>query len=123
MDDEAKPPVHYTAPVPVSVDLSRTHLQTIHVVAIVAAIMGAGIAVAKTYISVTSQVEQLAREQNDRATTKDLETLRTNLSSDMTHAASDRVKFYMEHAKLECDPAARGHKQNCRLIWPVPDGD
>ena len=120
MGDDSKP-THYTAPIPISVDLSQTHLRTGHVIAIVAAILGAGLTVAKTYISVTSQVEQLAREQNDRATKKDLDTLHTNLSSDMTHAASERVKFYMEHGKLECDvPKRGGGKTTCHMIWPPP---
>jgi fructose/tagatose bisphosphate aldolase len=72
-------------------------------------------------MGVTWEVRELHNKQEEIPTKKDLEALKMSLSTDLTHAASERVKFYMEHAKLECDPAARGHKQNCRLVWPVPE--
>ncbi len=106
-----------------SVDLSQTHLKTVHVIAIILALLAGAMFVGKTYIDVAWEVRGLKTKQDEMPTKKDIEAVKTSLSTDLTHAASDRVKFYMEHAKLECDPAARGHKQNCRLVWPVPDED
>lgn len=103
-----------------SVDLSQTHLKTTHVIAVVLAIISAGLFIGKAYMGVTWEVRELSNKQRDIPTKNDLADVKTALSVELTHAASDRVKFYMEHAKLECDPAARGHKQNCRLIWPAP---
>lgn len=128
MGDEDNKPAHviphHTMPVPVSVDLSQTHLRTIHVVLIVASLIGAGIAVAKTYITVASQVEAIVRDQKDFPTKDDLGKLQTNISSDMNHAASERVKFYLEHGKLDCDVPRRGSsKTSCRMIWPPPKDD
>ncbi len=104
-----------------SVDLSQTHLKTSHVVAVVIAIITAGLAIGRAYMGVTWEVQTLSNTQKEIPTKKDFEEMKTALSSELSHAASERVKFYMEHAKLECDPAARGHKQNCRLVWPVPE--
>ncbi len=106
-----------------SVDLSQTHLKTVHVIAVVAAIISAGLFVGGAYIGLKWEVKELSNAQKEIPTQKDLTVLHTALSTELTHAASDRVKFYMEHAKLECDPAPRGKKQNCRLIWPVPSED
>jgi len=106
-----------------SVDLSQTHLKTVHVIAVVAAIVSAGLFIGKAYIGVTWEVRELSNKQQEIPTRRDLAQLHNDLSAELSHAASDRVKFYMEHAKLECDPAGRGKKQNCRLIWPVPPED
>jgi len=106
-----------------SVDLSQTHLKTAHVVAVVVAIITAGLAIGRAYIGVSWEVRDLSNKQKEIPTKTDLETLHTSLSTELSHAASERVKFYMEHAKLECAPAVRGHKQSCQLIWPVPSDD
>ncbi len=106
-----------------SVDLSQTHLKTTHVIAIFVAIVTAGIAIAKTYMDVSFEVRKLSDQQKEIPTKKDLTDLQATMSTDMNHAASERVKFYMEHAKLECEPATRTHKQTCHLVWPVPESE
>jgi len=36
---------------------------------------------------------------------------------------STGVRFYVDHAALECDTTKSGKKRAaCRLIWPIPDG-
>lgn len=115
--------VHYTGPVPISVDLSQTHLRTSHVVAIVLAIISAGIAIARAYMGVTWEVRELANAQREIPTRADLGKLHTELSSELSHSASERVKFYMEHATMQCDANARRGKQTCHLVWPPPGED
>jgi hypothetical protein len=107
-----------------SVDLSQTHLKTTHVIAVVIAIITAGLAIGRAYMGVTWEVRELANKQQEIPTKQDLHTLHNDLSVELAHVASQRVQFYMDHAKLECDLSTRGgHKQNCRLVWPVPEKD
>jgi len=107
-----------------SVDLSQTHLKTTHVIAVVLAIITAGLAIGRAYMGVTWEVARLSNAQKEIPTKADLTQLHTDLSVELTHVASQRVQFYMEHAKLECDTSPRtGRRQNCRLVWPAPEKD
>lgn len=102
-------------------DLSQTHLKTTHVIAIVLAIISAGATVGIAYMNLTWEVRSLSDKQREIPTREDLSKAKTELSVDLTHAASERVKFYMEHALLECTPPVRGQKQHCQLVWPLPN--
>ena len=102
-----------------SVDLSQTHLKTVHVIAVVLALLSAGLYIGRTYVALTWAVRDLDNKQKEIPTKDDLRQLHTDLSVELTHAASERVKFYMESARMECDPPAkRGGKWICRQIWP-----
>lgn len=77
---------------------------------------------AGAYFHVILDVKDLARAQQDIPTKHDLEKAKTELSVDLTHAASERVRFYLEHSVLECSRATgKDGKQHCKLVWPLPE--
>jgi hypothetical protein len=107
-----------------SVDLSQTHLKTVHVIAIVLALLSAGLYIGRTYVGLTWTVRTLDNKQKEIPTKDDLRQLHTDLNVEMTHAAAERAKFYLEHAKAECEPPVkRGGKWKCTWAWPPPAED
>ncbi len=92
-----------------------------HVVAIVVAIVGAGLAVARTYIGVSWDVRELRLQQNELATKMDLQTLKPLLETSANASAAERTKFYLSHASIECDLSVRDKRRTpCHMVFPVP---
>lgn len=107
-----------------SVDIASSHLKTSHVVAIVVAVLTAGAAVASTYYSMKWDIQTLNANQAALATKKDIAELKPALETYINGAVSERVKFYIQHAGIECD-LSRGvadkARTPCRFRWPLPD--
>jgi hypothetical protein len=107
-----------------SVDLSQTHLKTSHVAAIIIAIVTAAVPCIGVYINLTWEVKKLQEKQEALPSHDQMERYKTEMSTIANHAAAERAKFYLEHAKTECEPPIkRGGKMKCTMVWPPPPED
>lgn len=100
-------------------DLAQGHFTAKTVAVMVVAVLSAGAGVMKTYYDMTWQMKLNAMSMSEFPTKKDLEKAKTDISVEMTHSAGERVKFYLQHAMLDCPRA--GTSRTCRLIWPLPE--
>lgn len=102
-----------------SVDLvDGTHLKMSHVVALIIGLATALTTIGGVYLHFDREMNALSLNQKGIPTNKDLEKTKTDIETNLTHTANDRVKFYMEHADLECPSAPKGKKQHCKIKWP-----
>ena len=103
-------------------DLATGHLTITHVIMICVAIVGAAIAVAKTYNSVSWRVEAMSLKQNEMATKKQVDDLVPTLQTSANSSAAERVKFYISHGTIECDMSVKNKRKTpCVFVFPLPE--